>query len=353
MDAGKVLTDLSGGSPLLPAYVLVGEEDYLKDQVVARIKSRALGSGTGGLGLESDGGLNYQAFDGRDTPAAAITQMAETFPFLAERRLIVVKDPDLSDPAWAKYLESPQPTTCLVLYCHGDQPARTLGPLKEAGKKGHVAVVESAAPKPRDLVAWVSERARDFGKVLPRDAAQILIEAIGPNLLTLDGEMQKMATYIGAKPVIAAADVQAVVGRVTIPQVFEFVDAVVAGDAGAALARLSEMLGQPGAELQILATVHGHYRRMAVARSMLDDRMPADTILPRLYGNPWAARKCLDQARGLTASGMKRAISRLFETDLAIKTGQREPRLALELLSLDLCTLGAAARGGRAAQKPV
>ncbi len=347
MDAVKVLTELSRETPLYPAYVLTGEEDYLKDQVLAGIKSRVLGPAAAGTGLGADGGLNFQAFDGHETSAAAVTQMAETFPFLAERRLIVVKDPDLSDPAWPKYLESPQPTTCLVLYCHAGQGVRALTPFKDAGKKGNVAVVECAAPKPRELVGWVTERARAAGKVMPRDAAQILVEAIGPNLLALDGEVQKIATYVGAKPSVTAADVQAVVGRVTMPQVFEYIDAVVSGDTGAALSRLSGMLGPPGSELQILATVHSHYRKLVVARSMLDDRVPADDILPRLYANSWAAEKCLSQARGLTQPETRKAISRLFEADLAIKTGQQEPRLALELLSLDLCGLGGGARGGR------
>ena len=347
MDAVKVLTDLSGKTPLFPAYLLSGEEDYLKDRVLSGIKSRVLGPATAGTGAGADGELNFQAFDGRDTPAAAIAQMAETFPFLAEYRLIVVKDPDLSDPVWPKYLESPQPTTCLVLYCHGARGAKALAPFKDAGKKGHVAVVDCAAPKPRELVAWVTERARGAGKVMPRDAAQILAEAIGPNLLALDGEIQKIATYVGAKPSIAAADVQAVVGHLTMPQVFEYIDAVVAGDTGGALSRLSGMLGPPGSELQIMATVHSHYRKLVVARSLLDDQVPPDAILPRLYANSWAAEKCLSQARGLTSGETQKAISRLFEADLAIKTGQREPRLALELLSLDLCALGGAARGGR------
>ena len=336
MDAAKVLADLTQG-PLLPAYILVGEEGFLKDEVVAKIKGRALGA-TGDGSLTGGGELNFQAFDGHETSATAITQMAEVFPFFAERRLIIVKDPDLTDASWAKYLESPQPTTCLVLYCHTNPPAKALAPLKESGKHGQLALVECSSPK-RDVTTWAVERARKLGHPLPRDAAQVLVDAVGANLLALDTEIQKLSVYAGEKRPLTVADVQAVVGRLTLPVIFEYLDAVVAGDASTALAKLSGMLSQPGSELQILSTVHGQYRRVLLARALLDEGVPVEALLPQVHPSQWMARKCLDQARRLPGDAGKRAISRLFEADMAIKTGQQEPRLALELLSLDLCSL--------------
>jgi DNA polymerase-3 subunit delta len=334
VEAAKVLAGLDAGRPR-SAYLLVGEEDFLKDAVLRKVREAIFGpAGPHG----QDDSLDSQVFDGAQTSAQAVTQVAETFPFLAVRRLIVVKDPDLADPAWTRYLGSPQPSTCLVLYCHDEPAAKVLTPYRALARDEGLEIVECAGPKKRDLAAWVIERAREYGKVMARDAAQYLAEAAGVSLLALDSEIAKLAAYVGPRPGIARSDVQAVTAQIIAPQVFAFIDAVVEKDSGRALASLAGMLTRSGAELQILATVHGHYRRLAYARSGLDRGVAEGDILPLLSGNAWAARKCLDQARRLTGEHIRKAIIRLYRADLAIKTGQQEPRLALELMSLDLCS---------------
>jgi DNA polymerase III delta subunit len=58
----------------------------------------------------------------------------------------------------------------------------------------------------------------------------------------------------------------------------------------------------------------------------------------------YAFDKTLSQARLYDFEGIKRAYSKLLETDLAIKTGQYSDRLALELLAAELAGLNTRAK---------
>ena len=66
-----------------PVYLLCGTEEYLKALYCGKLKEAIL-----------DGGddMNYSRYEGREIDADEVIRMAETLPFFAERRLIVIED---------------------------------------------------------------------------------------------------------------------------------------------------------------------------------------------------------------------------------------------------------------------
>ena len=66
-----------------PVYLLYGSEDYLKRLYRDKLKTGILNDG-------SD--MNYSYFEGKGIDTVKIMDIADTLPFLAERRLIIIEN---------------------------------------------------------------------------------------------------------------------------------------------------------------------------------------------------------------------------------------------------------------------
>ena len=66
-------------------YLLYGEEAYLRRQYRDRLKTAIIGEDT----------MNYHYFEGKDISVGEIIDLAETMPFFADRRLIVLENSNL------------------------------------------------------------------------------------------------------------------------------------------------------------------------------------------------------------------------------------------------------------------
>ena len=89
-------------------YLLYGEEQYLIRQYRDKLK-HALAA--------DDDTMNFSAFSGSDINQKEIIDLAETLPFLAERRVMFFKDTGLfkaGGEKLAEYLASPNDTTFFI-----------------------------------------------------------------------------------------------------------------------------------------------------------------------------------------------------------------------------------------------
>src|SRR5262249_4277750 len=93
-----------------PIYVLHGDEDFLKRQVLAALRERVLGGEGDAFGLST--------YEGDKADFSRVRGDLETLPFLSTRRLIVI---DKADPfvtrhraALEKYVAQPASTGVLV-----------------------------------------------------------------------------------------------------------------------------------------------------------------------------------------------------------------------------------------------
>ena len=65
-----------------PAYLLYGEEEFLKNSYKNRLREAITGGDT----------MNYNYFEGKNLDVQEIIGLADTMPFFAEKRLILIED---------------------------------------------------------------------------------------------------------------------------------------------------------------------------------------------------------------------------------------------------------------------
>jgi DNA polymerase-3 subunit delta len=92
-------------------YLFHGTDDFLKEEKVRALVARATDPSTRDFNLEQ--------LRGTECDAARLSGALEALPMLAERRVVVLRDPDaLKKPAaqrLERYLGKPASDTCLVL----------------------------------------------------------------------------------------------------------------------------------------------------------------------------------------------------------------------------------------------
>lgn len=317
--------------------LVFGQDDY---RVAERI--RALSAVTDpGLG-----DLNRTTIAGDKITVGDLRAQLDAVPFLADRRIVIVtglldrfeeagKAPRrlAEAEAFVAALVAMPPTTFAVLSGGDLRPQRN--PLV-AGLEAAGASVERYYPlREHELVVWVQTRARSAGLHLSTGAARRLAALVGPNLWVLAHEIEKLASWAAGAPVD-----EEVVGLLTAASreesVFSFVDHLVAGRTREAMRDLTSLLDSGESPFGILALLQNRLRQVWTVHALAAAGLPLQTVRLRsgLGHRPEAAfRDTLALATRLTEQDLRRMHERVLATDEAIKTGKREPRLALELLA--------------------
>ncbi len=328
----KDFTNLLKTGAVQGAYLFEGVEENIKTATLNALRKAVLPEG-----FEQ---LNESLMD---APAAdAIIAACETLPFMADKRLVVVREhPAFTGRAEAEekllaYIPSVPDTAILVFLCRGKADARKklYTAIKKAG-----GIVTFAPLTDAELNAWVVKTFASMGKSCSPQTASVLTFTVGTDTALLRTEISKLASLAGDRDTITDADVHAVATRSVECTVFEMVDAVVAGQQGKAFQLLRDMLTTGSDRLGILAMLLRQFRLMQHIKIMQFEKLNPGEIKSRLGIAPFAAERCMRQASGYTGGQVKRAVRICLDAEYRVKSGQWNQEGALEKAMLEIFAL--------------
>jgi DNA polymerase-3 subunit delta len=320
----------------LPVYVLRGTDPYLMDQGRQEVRARVIG--------DADPGLAMLETVGAETRLAEVFDALRTLPFLAPRRLVLVReaDPFVKDcrETLEKYLAEPSPcgTLCLEVATWNEQ-TRLAKRVAEIGALVACEIADAA-----NLPAWLQDRAKKgHGKKLAPAAARMLTEYLGHDFASLLGAVEMLALYVGARPDIGETDVDALVTRGHHERVWDLCDAVAEGRVVRALELLDAFIAEGMVTPQIVGLLRSTFRQLVRVQA-LTQRRGFDAAMQE-SGVPWPARDRVRRAlAALSADDLADAYQALVDADAASKSSSADERLILDALVHRLCTVGAARR---------
>ena len=250
-----------------PVVLLTGPDAFLVEEAVSRLTRVVCPDPA----LRA---MSREVLEARDVGAEGIVRAAETLPWGAPRRLVIVRGVEALGPKQAEplieYLRAPNPSTVLALtvllpMVASHWIARAVSaasPAPSPALSPALSVVELPQLTGRALATWLRARASGEGFELSDEAAQLLITLVGDEPAALAGEVVKAAIGGGAtNRRIGVAEVRAVVGEHRTREVFELTRAVEQKDAGMALPLLDRLLARGDEPLRILAILSGQARR--------------------------------------------------------------------------------------------
>jgi len=302
-------------------YLIIGDDEYFRGRELSRLRDKYLSEGE----IE----LNYSVYGPGEMDG--VMDSLGTMPFLAENRVVLVKDAeDLSEDGaktLISYLKNPMETSVLLISAGASMSREKF--YRELS--GGLEVVRVDKPKPYELKKRVSAFFRNEKVDIAPRAVDLLIELKDDDTTGLKEELEKLAAFSeGAR--IEPDDVRRLVGRSARETVFTLVDAINARDAGKAFRTLEELYEQKKRPEDIVGYI-GWYLRGMQKVVLLKGRGSGEAAITAETGmKPWQVRKFIDQSRKYTPEKIDNWVRVLYETDRSIKTGRKKPALAIEML---------------------
>jgi DNA polymerase-3 subunit delta len=222
--------------------------------------------------------------------------------------------------AFAQFLKHPA-GDALVIAEAGDLDGRSaLRKVFEAAPAG--AAVPCYADEGRDLSRLIADTLAQNKVSAARDALAWLESRLGGDRLVIKGEIEKLATYVGAGGTASLEDARAAIGDSAELDLDDVTRATAGGDV-AALSRTLERLGEEGTSpISILRAVQRHFARLHLAAGLIaegrDEASALRGLRPPVFWKEEAPFKAALKRWKLPA--LARAQRRLIEAEMAAKT---------------------------------
>ena len=308
------------------AYLLYGPEVYLRAQMKEKLV-KAL--------VAPDETINFTRFAGKETDEGSVLAQAETMPFFADRRVILVEDSgffknkteDLAD-----YLERIPPYLILI-FSESEVDKRTKT-FKAIQKAGHV--VEFAEQNEETLTRWVLTRMKKEGKKITQADMQHFLQKTGSEMSRIDNELEKLLSYCAKKEVITRRDIDAVCSTQLSNQIFDMVRLVTEHRQKEALDHYYDLLALKEKPMRILYLIGRQYQQLLQIGGLSREGVPQSEIASTVGVPPFVVRKTLGLASRYDEAELQTILNELTSLEEDVKTGRLEETLSVELAIVKL-----------------
>lgn len=320
-------------------YIFHGPDEFSAKEMLAGLQAK--------LGDPAAAELNMAELDGKTATLNDIVHHANAMPFLSPRRLVIVSEyltrfggSSKADHEALKKLQEalnhlPE-TTDLVFV---ESTILKAGhPILKLAQTIPQAVKTFAAPTQQNLIGWIENRVKKLGGQIEGQAATALATVVGDDLRALNNEIEKLTLYVNDKRPIRLADTELLCPYTAASENFAMTNAIGRRNAKIALDQLHKRLEEGENPLAIMAGITSQFRGLLEVKSMAAAGLsPAQIAAEKGWKGEYAARMRLQEAQNFSLERLVRTFSVLLEVDLAVKTGEMEQILALDLLISRLC----------------
>lgn len=192
-DFRSILTSIKKGD-VAPVYLLMGEEPYYIDKLVEAFEHNIV--------KEEEKDFNFTVYYGQEIDIPSVIAACQQYPFMADRKLVILKEAQSMDKAKAKldmlaeYVKRPNEQNVLVVSFKGDNLSGTSA-LMKAASKGDAVIFRSPKLRENQLAGPIKDYCRSKKIGIDEKALAMLIEFLGTDLEKLFGEIDKLIVSAG------------------------------------------------------------------------------------------------------------------------------------------------------------
>jgi len=303
-------------------YLLTGEEVYLRNQYRKRLRNAL---------LDPEDTMNAAVFEGKGINPREVIDLAETMPFFAERRVILISDSGFAKnacPELADYVPEIPESTCIILNeAEVDKRGRLYKAIKNAGR-----VVEFKRQDEKTLARWVLGTLKKEGKNITEETMHAFLGRTGSDMENIEQELQKLLSYTLGRDVITTADVEAICTEQTENRIFDMVQAITEKDQKKALDLYADLLSMKEPPMRILFLITRQFHQLLLLKSLSGQGLDRSELAKKAGIPPFALGKYQAQCRKFTADKLRQAVEDCVDTEERVKTGQMGDQISVELL---------------------
>jgi DNA polymerase-3 subunit delta len=301
-----------------PLYLVSGEEPFQRRELLERLKAHFVRD------PERDF-TRYESFDAENATdsdlLAALEQLPGLFDDAEGTRLVCCSHFERLSSSMQRleaYLRSPLSSTCFVMLA--SKIDRRKAWVKIVEERG--AVIEVNEPYDRDWPKWQSYFARKLKKTIELTAWNRLIDSVGRSLSLVWAELEKLATYVGARDVIQLSDVENLVLGSAAADVFAFVEQVVQRRALESFSLYERLQKEGESDVKLLSLLVRQFRMIEnCARLIAAGKSDPKQLAPEIGSHPFFVPKIIAQTKLHNSDSFARVYPLLAGCDYELKTG--------------------------------
>ncbi len=333
-------------SKKLPGLLLLGDEPYLRDKCRAALIDHYVAEAA------RTWAVSRFSADRGETQAAL--DQAQTLPMLSPKQLVFLEEAEAIESLGEKnrketvdgilaYLKDPAPFTVLVIEAAKLDMRMQLG--KNLAQEMLVVEVGTGDNQEGRLAAAIEvarSLAQEQGIELEKGAAEELAELVSGDLLRLQTEMEKLATFAGERKQIRKTDIAVLVISEKTTTIWEVAGFLAAQQPKQALEFINRLFQEGEAALLMLGGITWMYRKIVEA-SELRGATNGWQAARALGMRPEQAEIALQCSRKISKERLFNGLQALRDADVQLKSGKDE-RTVLEFLVWELSGSKAPAR---------
>ena len=326
----------------LPSLILFtgidqGQFEVMKGQVLKQI------------GYDS-ADLNFAYFDMKEVVYKDVELELVSLPFFADEKIVILdhfvdittaKKRFLTDDelkSFEAYLDNPSPTTKLLIFAEGkmDSKRRLVKLLKRDAK-----VFDAVEAKEQELSQYFQKWSQKQGLQFANHSFENLksgfqFSEIQKNLLFLQSYK--------SDSVIEEEDIANAIPKTLQDNIFDLTQFILTKKMDQARDLVRDLTLQGEDEIKLIAVMLGQFRTFTQVKILAESGQTESQIASSLGSflgrnpNPYQIKFALRDARGLSLSFLKQAISYLIDTDYQIKTGLYEKGFLFEKALLQIAS---------------
>lgn len=307
-------------------YLLYGEERYLRRQYRERLRNALCGA---------DDNMNNHFYEGKDVSVGEIIDLAETLPFLAQRRVIFIDNSGLfksGGEKMAEYLAEPNETTSFV-FTESEVDKRSKL-YKTVQSKG--CVVEFSIQDENTLKRWVAGILKKEGKSITENTVGLFLTKTGTDMENIQMELEKLICYCIDRDVVTSEDVEAVCTNRISNHIFDMINAIADKQTQKALQLYYDLLALKEPPMRILFLIARQCNLLLQVKEMKAKGYDNKTIGAKVGLAPFIAGKYVSQGSRFKTAQLKRAVTMCVEAEEAVKTGQMNDMMSVEMLIMSV-----------------
>lgn len=303
-------------------YLLCGEEPYLRQLYKKKLKEAILPEGDT---------MNLTVYSGKSIDPRAVIDQAETMPFFADKRLLLLENSGFFKSASAElsdYMKEIPESTCMVFVEEEvDKRGKLFKAVKSAGR-----VVEFGRQDERSLMKWVLGNVKKENKQITESAMHLFLEKAGTDMGNIQMELEKLFCYTMDKAEIRPSDVEEICVTRTENKIFEMIRAISEKQQRKALDLYYDLLALKEPPMRILFLIARQFNQLLQVKELKGQGYDANSMASKLKVQSFIVKNSLKQAEHFTYEELENAVRECVEVEEAVKTGRLNDQMSVEML---------------------
>lgn len=324
-----------------PLYLFSGEEIYLIDETITRVKNKYLDKS-----LET---INFATLNGKSITQEDIINACETLPFMSQKKIVLLNEVSLflengitDEKEFYDYLDKIG-DHCIFIITDRNGEIKKTRKFYKYFKKNNIVVEFNKLTKTQ-LQSWIKNILKANKKEMNiayinyfMDRSSYFNRNHDTNLYSLKSELEKLINY-SEDVEIKKEDIESISQKTTDSNIFDLLGYLSEGNGDKALQVFNELYSLDEPALKILFMITRQVRLVLNYKLYSNKGYDDNQIRNKLKISPYELKKISQQARKHDINVLKRHFSYLLIMDKRLKSSSMDEKLEMEMLILRIST---------------